>query len=321
MHGKLKYITSIVVLVLVLLSSTACSGKGNNNNEALSDSAQTQGKITVFTTIFPVYDFAKNIGGQRAEVINLIPVGADPHSWEPSPQDMAKLQQADVFIYCGAGIEPWIDTVLNSFGTTKPLLVDSSIGVELLTGNGHHDHHHNHNVDPHIWLDPLNAQIQVNNITEALIKADPANAEYYRQNQANYSDKLNQLDQEYRQKLASVPNKKFVTSHAAFGYLAKRYGLEQIPLRGLSPEVEPSPARLAEVVRLCRENDISYIFFENLISDKVSNTIAREIGGGTLVLHPLGGITKEQQKQKQDYISLMKENLNNLLIALGDSHE
>lgn len=318
---KYKKACLLVFSLLLLISVTACASTGGNT-DVLSSDLQFQDKITVFTTIYPLYDFAKNIGGNHIEVINLIPTGAEPHGWEPSPQDIAKLHQADIFIYCGAGLEPWIHPVLNSLDTNKILLVDSSVGLDIDSTNNHNSHHHTaHQHDPHIWLDPINAQVQVNNIAEALIKADPIHTEYYRQNQANYIGKLSQLDQEYQNKLSKVTNKKFVTSHAAFGYLAERYGLEEIPLRGLSPEVEPSPARLAEVVKLCRENNIKYIFFEHFVSDKVSQTIANEIGGGTLILHPLGGITEDQLNQNQDYISLMKENLNNLLIALGDGDD
>lgn len=314
-----KKVCLLVLGMFLLVSVTACASNGGNK-DVLSSNVQSRDKITVFTTIYPLYDFTKNIGGSHVEVINLIPPGAEPHGWEPSPQDLAKLHQADIFVYCGAGLEPWIEPVLNSLNNNKMLLVDSSVGLDVdNTNSSHADHDHQH--DPHIWLDPLNAQVQANNIAEALIKADPINADYYRQNQTNYIEKLNQLDQDYQNKLSKVTNKKFVTSHAAFGYLAERYGLEQIPLRGLSPEVEPSPARLAEVVKLCRENNIKYIFFEHFVNAKVSQTIANEIGGGTLILHPLGGVTEEQLIQKQDYISLMKENLNNLLIALGDEHD
>ena len=305
-----KKISLLVIIMLMFLSITACTGK-EDYKDTLSDNTPSNDKITIYTTIFPLYDFAKNVGGEYVEVINLIPTGAEPHSWEPSPQDMAKLQQADIFIYCGVGLEPWIEPVLDSFTSNKTLLVDSSTGIDADNTNDHH-------ADPHLWLDPVNAQKQVNNIAEALINADPTNTDYYRQNQTNYIEKLSKLHQNYQNKLSAVSNKKFVTSHAAFGYLAKRYGLEQIPLRGLSAEVEPSPARLAEVVKLCRDNNIKYIFFEHFVSAKVSQTIANEIGGGTLILHPLANVTDEQLIQRQDYISLMEENLNNLLIALGD---
>lgn len=291
----------------------SCTNKAEYK-ETLSEISSTTDKITVFTTIYPLSDFTNNIGGKYVEVINLIPTGAEPHSWEPSPKDIAKLNQADIFIYSGAGLEPWVEPILNSLDTSEIVVVDSSIGIKVKDSKDRQS-------DPHIWLDPFNAKIQVNNIATALIESDLANASYYRQNQAIYLDKLEQLHQHYQNKLAVTANTKFITSHAAFGYLAERYGLEQISLRGLSPEVEPSPARLAEIVKLCQENNIKYIFFEHFVSDKVSKTIANEIGGGTLILHPLGGVTKEQLVEGQDYIALMNENLDNLLIALGDHDE
>jgi zinc transport system substrate-binding protein len=311
---QVKRIIMLLIVAIVGLTITACSTATVSSNQ--NDSSD---KVVVYTTIYPLYDFTQNIGKEHVEVVNLIPPGAEPHSWEPSPKDIAKLQNADVFIYSGAGLEPWVDEIISSFGDSKPLLVDSSSGIPVDDHSGLDDHHHT--TDPHIWLDPLNAKIQVKNITESLIKVDSLNKEDYQSNEQQYLSELDTLHRQYESKLAVVPNKKFITSHDAFGYLATRYQLEQIAIRGLSPELEPSPARLAELSNIAKENNIEYIFFESMVSPKVSNTLAEEISGGTLILNTIGSVTDEEFKAGKGYIDFMQENLDNLLVALGGTNE
>lgn len=309
---KSKYLIFLIITVL-MLTITGCTSQTITDAETDKSYA-----VVICTTIYPLYDFASNVGGEKVRVINLLPAGAEPHSWEPSPQAIALLQQADLFVYCGAGLEPWAEQVISSFGEKGPTVVDSSKGIELIKSDG--DEHH-HGSDPHIWLDPLNAKQQVENILTALIKIDPENAAYYREQAQAYCRKLDALDEKYRERLANAPLKKFITSHDAFGYLAKRYGLEQISIRGVNPEMEPTPARLAEIISLAKENNIKYIFFESLINPKVSETIAAELGGDTLVLNPISSLTEEEINQGKNYLSLMEENLYNLELALGVSDE
>ncbi|MEG6615620.1 metal ABC transporter substrate-binding protein [Peptococcaceae bacterium 1198_IL3148] len=304
-----------LVGVLICLTLTAC------NETTVSPSADVDNdKITIYTTIYPLYDFTKNIGGNHVEVVNLIPAGAEPHSWEPSPQDIAKLHDADVLIYSGAGLEPWVDQIISSLGENKPAVVDSSIGIALEKGDEIHGEHQ-HGADPHIWLDPINAKKQVANIANSLTEIDPQHAADYQSNCQQYLAKLDALHRKYQAVLADVPIKIFITSHDAFGYLAKQYGLEQISIRGLSPEAEPSPARLAEIVKIAQEHNIKYVFFEYMVNPKVSQTLANEIGGGTLILNPVAGITADEIKAGKDYLSIMQENLDNLAMALGDTNE
>ncbi len=302
----------IVIFLLFTVLLTACGEK--NSTEPQNDSS----KLVVYTTIYPLADFTANVGGEHVQVINLISPGAEPHSWEPSPRDIADLQNADLFIYCGAGLEPWVEQVISSLGEKGPIAIDSSRGIDL----AHHesDNHH-HGTDPHIWLDPIKAQQQVDNILAGLIKKDPENANYYRNKAAAYKDKLQELDEKYRERLADAPLKKFITSHEAFGYLADRYGLEQIAIRGLTPEMEPGPSRMAEIVSIARANNIKHIFFESLVNPKVSETIAEEIGGDTLVLNPISSLTEDEISRGKNYLTVMEDNLRNLEIALGVSDE
>lgn len=299
-------------LLIFSLTFTGCAG---NSTIQPDKSGQTgpDHKIIVLTTIYPLYDFTRNVGKDRVEVNNLTPPGAEPHEWEPSPKDLAGLQKADVFIYCGAGMENWTGKALNAAGTPGLTVIDASRDIELISGQ---ENTHNAVTDPHIWVDPLNAIKMVDNITSGLVRADPANREFYEINAAEYKKKIEALHEEYKNGLALVKQREFVTSHAAFGYLARRYGLVQAPVRGLSPEVEPTPARMAEVIRLVKEKNIRYIFFESLVSPKISQVIASESGAGTLVLDPVAGLTPDDLQAGKDYLSVMRENLANLQKAL-----
>lgn len=311
-----KNLWFLIILLITGLWLAGCSG-----TEEKEKSTSAAGKIKVYTTIYPVYDFTRNVGGDKVEVHNLLPPGTDSHQWEPKPEEMIKVNKADVFIY---GLESWKDNILKNTDRTRTVVVDTSKGIDLLGGiDGHSDAHHHtgekvdsDSSDPHIWLDPLNACMMVDNITEGLIQADPANKEYYHDNAGKYKEKLFELDREYQSTLSGFKEKKFVVSHDAFGYLAGKYGLQQVPIRGLNADVEPTPARMAEIVELIRKNRIEYIFYESLISPKVSETIARETGAKTLVLNPIDGLTREEISKGKTYLSIMEENLKNLKMSL-----
>ncbi|WP_003540542.1 metal ABC transporter substrate-binding protein [Desulfotomaculum nigrificans] len=301
------------ILATLLITAGLISGCG-----AAKPTAQTGGKkIRVYTSIYPMYDFASQVGRDRIEIKNIVPPGGEPHEWEPTPRDIAEISKADVLIFSGAGMESWRDKVLDTIDKSRVIVVDASQGVPLIQGQKPNDEHTGSATDPHIWLDPLNAKIIVDNITAGLIKADPQNKDFYQANAANYQKELDKLHSEYRTGLKQVQIKEFITSHAAFGYLAKRYGLKQVAVRGLSPEIEPSPADMAAVVKLAREKNIKYIFFEKLVSPKVSQTIANELKAQTLLLDPMGGMTEQDIKEGHGYLYIMRQNLKNLKLALG----
>lgn len=308
-----------VLFCLLLLSSIM----GCMANQQVSAPRTQKGKIIVTATIYPLYEFACQVGGERVQVKKLIPAGGEPHSWEPSPRDIISIFDGQVFIFNGAGMEPWAEKQKEQLAQKKVKVVEASAGMDLIRHEeGAHKHHedskHEHlATDPHVWLDPVNAQQIVNKIKDALCEADPVGKNHYSERAAAYCRKLDQLDKEYREKLGTFANREFVVSHEAFGYLARRYGLQQIGIMGLSPESEPDPVHLKEVVKFCREHKVKYIFFETLVSPKLSETVARETGARTLVLNPIGNLTPEQQTRGDDYISLMRENLANLKIALG----
>ncbi|HEU4963616.1 MAG TPA: metal ABC transporter substrate-binding protein [Bacilli bacterium] len=280
------------------------------------------GRLRIVTTFYPMYEFTKQVAGDYADVDVLVPAGTEPHDWEPTPRDVAKVADADVLVYNGAGFESWVDSVIASVDSPTLQAVEASHGVNLLEGfpeeeEGHFHRHEEHVLDPHIWLDPVLAQHEVQTIAEALVQADPAHAEAYRQNAASYVKNLQQLDRSYREGLQQLDRREFVTNHTAFTYLAARYDLEQVPISGITPEQEPSAAELAEIVKFAEAHDVQTIFFETLASPKVAETVAREIGAETAVLNPLEGLTDEERAQGLDYVGVMNQNLQALERALS----
>ena len=278
-----------------------------------------------------MYDFAKKIGGDKVEVTNLVPAGTEPHDWEPSAKDLAKISESDILVYSGAGMESWIDKVDQATKGSKLVKVEGSKGIGQRKSEHHHDQEdakekdhedaheeHDHGeYDPHVWLAPQNAKIQMKNIKDALVKADPNNKDYYEKNFETYSKKIDDLDSKFSTSLKNTKSKNIVVSHEAFGYLCKAYGIKQIGIEGLSPDSEPDAARMAEITKFAKENKVKYIFFEELVSPKVAETIAKEIGAKTAVLNPLEGLSEDQLKAGEDYFSIMESNLKVLLEALN----
>ena len=288
-----------------------------------ADTATDDGRLRVLTSFYPMYDFACKIGGDCIDVTNMVPSGTEPHDWEPSTNDLKNLEKADVFIYNGADMEPWADDLLVSRSDTLHV-VEASENVELRTTDGEHEHahehegadHHHGDFDPHVWLDPENAKIEMEAIRDALCAADPENSTVFQSNYEKYAAELDALDAEFREKLASLPSRTIVVAHEAFGYLCDAYGLTQVGIEGLSPDSEPDPGRMAEVIDFVREHSISTIFFEELVSPKVAEAIASETGAQAKMLSPLEGLSDEQAAAGADYFSVMHDNLAALMEAL-----
>lgn len=289
-----------------------------------ADTAAGDGRLRVLTSFYPMYDFACKIGGDCIDVTNMVPSGTEPHDWEPSTNDLKNLEKADVFIYNGADMEPWADDLLVSRSDTLHV-VEASENVELRTTDGEHEHahehedadHHHGDFDPHVWLDPENAKIEMEAIRDALCAADPENSTVFQSNYEKYAAELDALDAEFREKLTPLPNRTIVVAHEAFGYLCDAYGLTQVGIEGLSPDSEPDPGRMAEVIDFVREHSISTIFFEELVSPKVAEAIASETGAQAKMLSPLEGLSDEQAAAGADYFSVMHDNLAALMEALN----
>ncbi|MBM4442550.1 MAG: zinc ABC transporter substrate-binding protein [Candidatus Rokubacteria bacterium] len=296
-------------------------------------------KPVVVASFYPLYEFARQVAGDRAEVVSLVPPGVEPHDWEPAPADVARVEKAAVFIYNGAGFDPGAERLAKNLAAAGKPVVDATAGLPLrmvdVRDHGHHAHGHGHKhdhgkakaaapegsakaeeQDPHVWVDPILAKAQVELIRSALAKADPPNAAGYAERAAGFAARLDALHQSYERGLADCARREIVVSHAAFTYLAHRYKLSQVAVMGLSPEAEPSPAELARVVRTVRKLKAKTIFFETLVSKRVAETIAAEVGATTMVLNPIEGLTPDEAKAGKDYLSLMADNLTNLRAAL-----
>lgn len=296
------YVFVLLGLLMVGAITAGCSAAGQNK--------EGNGQLVVVTTIYPVWDFTSHVSGDRARVVQLVPDGAEPHDWEPAPRDIADLERADVFIYNGSGMESWVGKILSNLSDRDTVLVDCSQGLDLLPVEG------SEGMDPHLWLDPLTAMGMVDNITDGLSQASPGDAEYFAANAVAFKERLQALHEKYDAVLGQAGQRKFVVAHAAYGYLARRYDLQQVPIAGIEHEAQPGPARVAEVIKTVREYNIRYIFAEELAGARSVEAIAEETGAEVLTLNPLGGLTRAQRESGKDYHSVMEENLVNLARAL-----
>lgn len=257
--------------------------------------------LTVAATFYPLAHFAEQVGGNSITVRQITPSGVEPHDYEPTPLDLAGLQSAKLFLMNGGGLDPWAERVRDELALNGIVVIVMAESMDL---------------DPHLWLDPVIAQRSVRDIRDALIQIDPARAHVYRKNADLYLAKLSALDTAYHDGLASCEIREVVTSHNAFSTLAKRYNLTMFSISGLSPDDEPSPKRMAEIADLAKVKKIDTIFFETLVSPRLPQTIAREIGAKTAVLNSIEGLTEEERRAGKTYISLMEENLTQLRSAL-----
>jgi zinc transport system substrate-binding protein len=287
--------------------------------------APAEKKLTVVTTLFPLYDFARAVGGEKVEVSLLLPPGIEPHTFEPKPADVMKVNKADIFVFTNEYMEPWAKSFLNGLPTHDITIIDTSKGVTLLKAGPeeegeeaeHGDHHHHGGMDPHIWLDFANARIMVDNILVGMVAKDPANRDYYTARAAAYKAELTKLDDEYRAELAGCGKRVFLHGgHYAFGYLARRYGLQYQSASAVNADAEPTPGKLADLVKLMRANGLKYVYSEELLSTRSAETIARETGATVLLLHGSHNISRDDLARGVTFISLMRKNLENLRIGL-----
>jgi zinc transport system substrate-binding protein len=258
-----------VVLVLLALLSLICSCV--SQNDGLSSE-----KIKVVTTIAPLEEFIKSVGGDRVEVSVMVPPGAEPHTFEPTPSQMRQVAEADLYVQNGAGLEFWMDRILQV--NEEMTIIDSSKGIDFISESPEE-------IDPHIWISLRNAAVQVRNICDGLIEVDPANKEYYLQNKDSYLQNLSSLDAEFNNTFGSKEKRIFIVHHPAWTYFAKDYELEQVPL--MENEKEPGPKYLGEVIELARKNNITTIFVEPQFNPKSAEVIAREMNAGIVTIDPL----------------------------------
>ena len=304
------------VLAATILIVGSVVGYGLHRAGTVGKPFSDDGRIKVMASFYPMYDFAQKVGGDKVEVKDMVPAGTEPHDWEPAATDIRNLEDADVFVYNGADLEHWAEDVLTTLENQDLITAEASDGVELLDGEGDHAHGDN-GKDPHVWLDPLRAKQEMKNIRDAFCQTDPENRDYYEANYEKYAGEFDELDQEFREGLADIKSRDIIVAHEAFGYLCNAYDLKQLAIEGLTPDSEPDPAKMQEVIEYAKEFDIHTIFFEELASPKVAKTVAKEVDAVTAVLNPIEGLSEEDIQDGEDYFSVMRKNLAALKMALN----
>ncbi|MBI4340165.1 MAG: zinc ABC transporter substrate-binding protein [Chloroflexi bacterium] len=289
-----------LALALLALAAPAC---GRDKTSA----QQGAGPVSVVTTLYALEYFAGRIGGDAVAVANLVPAGVEAHDYEPDPAAIRKLKEAEVVAYAGGGFDPWVERALKPDSPSQ-VVVQAAPQDLLRLPDG--------TLDPHLWLDPVDAQTMARLVQEALAKARPGQAEAFTANAQALLADLSALHQRYQAGLRTCAGRVVVTSHAAFGHLAARYGLEQVPIAGLSPEAEPAPGDLAALSDRLKALGARYIMVEPILSQEMARGMAREIGAQVLPLHPLESLTPEESQRGETYFSVMEANLESLRVAL-----
>ncbi|WP_078414114.1 metal ABC transporter solute-binding protein, Zn/Mn family [Priestia abyssalis] len=332
---KLK--AGLMALSLAFTSFLAACGSENTSGNA--DSEVKDDALQIYTTIYPLQDFAAKIGGEHVKVESILPPGVDAHTFEPTPKTMVTLAKADAFIYSGAGVEGFVEAAKDTLKSEDVKLVEAAHGIELAHHDEHgteeahdehaaeeshdehaaeetHDEHDHGDVDPHIWLDPILAIELAENIKTELTELKPEAKEDFEKNFETLKSDLETLDKEFTQVIESAPKKEILVAHAAYGYWEGRYGIEQLSVSGLSPTSEPSQKELQNLVSTAKEHGIKYVIFEQNATPKIAELVKKEIGADSLTLHNLEAVTEEDIKNKEDYFSIMKKNLETLKTAL-----
>jgi len=271
-------------------------------------------KMSVVTSIFPLYDFTVQVGGDLVDVELMLPPGVEAHGFSPTPNNMISVKRADLFLYTSDILEPWAGTIVAAVGNKDGKMLE--VGKEIISDEtGHIDHNEQHKgLDPHIWLDPALAVEMVEVIEAALSEADPENSAAYKNNSSEYISKLHQFDEQTKQILQKCQLQTIVSGgHFAFGAFAKRYGLIAVsPFQGFSPDAQPSPKAIAELVKTVQKTGSRVIFHEELIQPKVARIIANETGARLLLLHGVHNVSRDELERGENYLSLMKKNVDNL---------
>ncbi len=299
----MKNLILILVIIVVVTGATIFVGRYRTTSE--TDKTHT---IRIVASFYPLAEFAQHVAGDQAIVTTVVPAGTEPHDYEPTPQDIARIQQATVFIFNGNGLDPWAERIQNELQTRHITVINMS---KIIPRTGIPTN------DPHSWLDPVIAKSEIAIIRDALAAADPQHADIYQHNASQYITELDDLDNAYQLGLHMCRLRTIVTSHEAFAYLAQRYHFTTISLAGISPDEEPSTQKIAEISRIVQQRGIKYIFFETLVSPRIAQVIAQETGAKTLVFDPIEGISDQQRQAGENYVTIMHQNLKNLQTALG----
>lgn len=279
-----------------------------------------QDRPEIIASFYPLEEFASNLVGEE-KIYSIIPIGMDPHDFEPTAQDIIKITNSKLLIYNGNGLEPWIEDFLSTEEGKEVRVLNISKHSDSLEFEDEHteevgDPAHEGDYDPHFWLDPVNAIEITNLLARELKTVYPDQTDEIEMNAKRYISELKTLDDEYSNQLARCEQRKIIVSHDAFNYPAKRYNFEVVEISGISPESEPSAQKLAQIARLVKDEQIEYIFYETLVDPKLAQLIAIETGASTLVLNPIENLTHQEEEAGESYLSIMRSNLDNLKLAM-----
>lgn len=283
-----KFLTILFILSLLV----GCSNVSKDNIDSSN-------KLKVYASIYPMYDFAKKICGDKADVYNMTSAGSEPHDFEITSKDMADLTKANLFIYNGGGMEHWVDTVKDSIKELKYVETSSNIDDK--------------GVDPHFWLSPIKAKKQMENIKNALAEIDAVNADYYNSNYNYYADRLDELDNHFKDVLSKIKNTNVVVTHPAFGHFCEAYSLNQVAIA----RDEADPKAMSDTIAFIKNNNVKAIFYEDFSSSKLVDSIAKETGAKILTLNPIESLSEEYINAGEDYFSVMESNLVSLTNGLN----
>jgi len=314
----------MISLIMIFLSVFILSAGGRR------DTAVNNGKLNVLATIFPAYDFVRQIAGDRVNLTMLLPPGSESHSYEPSPRDIITINNSDVFIYTGGDMDQWINRILRSLDNNRMKTLAMMDTVELLTEEiiegMNHDHfdcdddcdHEVPHFDEHVWTSPRNSILIVQAITELLCGADPANAVFYRQNAASYIMELRQLDAAFSEVIAGARRRTIVFGDRfPFRYFADAYGLSyHAAFSGCSTQTDTSPAAITFLINKVRDEQIPVVFYIEFSNERIADVITEATGAGKLLFHSVHNVTRQDFNSGIGYLELMRRNVENLRIAL-----
>ncbi|MBI5146126.1 MAG: zinc ABC transporter substrate-binding protein [Thaumarchaeota archaeon] len=314
---KKPLMISIGIAIMAIISIIIIVGD-NDSKQDISLQEEKPAKLRVVASFYPLYEFSKNVAGDKAEVSTFIPNGIEPHDWEPTTNDILNLKESDIFVYNGAGMEPFVDKLIDSGEYNNVKFVETTKGINLIQTNDEHQKEPDDHIvyNPHVWLDPILAKHQVMMIKDAMVDADPDKKGGYEDNANAYGDKLDELNSKIQTELSNCKKDTFMPFHDAYSYFANQYRLKTFPLSGISPESEVTATDLREFVDFIQKNEIKTIYSEEMVDPKLATTLAEEANAQVLIFSPLEGLTDKEMMDGSTYLDKMSENVQNLKIGL-----
>ncbi|MGE4548480.1 MAG: metal ABC transporter solute-binding protein, Zn/Mn family [Intestinibacillus sp.] len=317
----LKKWVAMLLCLIAVASSSACSSN-NSTADNLEEGSTSSGsakpanspegsKLKVSVTFDAMKEFVAAVGKDKVEILTIIPTGIEPHDFEPKAQDLVGLSKAQVFVYSGLGMEAWVENAISAAENAALITVEASKGADAIVNTEAEEIEEHGQYDPHIWLSLKGAELEVKNIKDGLVQADPSNKDYYEKNCNDFIAQLENLYNEYNDRFKSVPKKSFVTGHAAFGYLCRDFGLAQNSVEDTFAEGEPTAQQLSELIEYCKENNVTTIFAEEMASPDVSQTLANEVGAKVETAY-----TIESAEDDMTYLERMTSNLSKIYDSL-----